>query len=387
MEHTAENIAAELKKVSEEWGITDKITCIVTDNAANMKAAARLTGWKHLPCFAHTLNLIVQEATERDQELSEVRQKARSIVTYFKQSVKAKDKLDEIQLQMGGEEKKLIRDVVTRWNSSYFMYERLVEQYHAVNTALCYMDHSDLCLSPTEVEVMTTAMKLLQPFEEATREVSADKFISISKVIPLARSLQRVVATFPTSCPLKHELLGSMRRKFTNIEGNYPLAVSTLLDPRFKKVGFGDTTACNQTVQRLMTELASVINSETPTPATGSNEGTESRLWSVIDEHVAATISRPSTSSSMITLRTYLDQPNLARKEDPLRWWQLKEQSLFGLSTLSIYVRKFLSIPATSVPAERLFSKAGELMSLKRNRIKSIKSKNIDMILFLNNIL
>ena len=50
--HTAENIAEELLKVAQEWKVADKIVCIITDNASNMKAAARITGWRHLPCFA-----------------------------------------------------------------------------------------------------------------------------------------------------------------------------------------------------------------------------------------------------------------------------------------------------------------------------------------------
>ncbi|XP_049782800.1 uncharacterized protein LOC126184454, partial [Schistocerca cancellata] len=31
----------------------------ISDNAANIVAAIRLTAWKHITCFAHTLNLIV----------------------------------------------------------------------------------------------------------------------------------------------------------------------------------------------------------------------------------------------------------------------------------------------------------------------------------------
>ena len=89
MRHTAENIAAELKKVANDWNITNKISCIVTDNVANMTAAAQLTGWVHVPCFAHTLNLIVQEAIDRDQGLTDVCTKARSIVTYFFKSWRA----------------------------------------------------------------------------------------------------------------------------------------------------------------------------------------------------------------------------------------------------------------------------------------------------------
>ena len=385
MSHTAENIAVELKKIADGWGIANKICCIVTDSAANMLAAARLTGWRHLPCFAHTLNLIVQEATDKDEELSELRCKCRSIVTYFKQSLNAKDKLSEVQKQIGGEEKKLIRDVVTRWNSSYYMYERLIEEYQAVNTTLCFLDHSHLCLSSSEIAIMKDACKMLQHFEHATREISADTYLSVSKVIPLARSLQRLTVECVSSrSTLKQELLRSMAKRFTGLELHYSLAVSTLLDPRFKKIGFGDTTACNQAIQRLTTEVAAIIT--TSSRSTGSSEGSSSAsqnlpsdgLWSFIDQSVAATQSRPSTADSKMLIRMYLEHHNLARKEDPLKWWAENENSFIFLVP---HVKRFFSITATSVPSERLFSKAGDITSRKRNRIKS---KNVDMLLFLN---
>ena len=48
--HTAENIAAELKRIADEWEITAKVVALVTDNAANVVAAVRIVGWKHIPC-------------------------------------------------------------------------------------------------------------------------------------------------------------------------------------------------------------------------------------------------------------------------------------------------------------------------------------------------
>jgi len=56
MEHTAEHIAGELQRVTDEWGITKRVAAIVTDNASNMVAAIRITGWTHIHCFSHTLN-------------------------------------------------------------------------------------------------------------------------------------------------------------------------------------------------------------------------------------------------------------------------------------------------------------------------------------------
>ena len=388
MNHTAENISTELMKIAADWNITDKVCCIVTDNASNMLAAARMTGWRHVPCFAHSLNLIVQEAIENDEELSELRQKCRNIVTYFKQSIKARDKLSEVQKQMGGDEKKLIRDVVTRWNSSYYMFQSLIEEYQAVNDTFCFLDHSQLCLSSSEIDALKDACKMLQHFERATREISADKYLSISKVIPLARSLQRATIQCSSSRGrLKDELVRSMAKRFTGLESHYSLAVSTLLDPRFKKIGFGDPSAYNNTVQRLTAEVAAIVatgtqgsssESRSSTPTTENMVPETDELWSFIDDSVAATQSRPSTSDAKVMIRTYTEHPNLARKEDPLKWWAENEKCFPFLAS---HAKKFFSIPATSVPSERLFSKAGEITVSKRNRVKS---KNVNMLLFLN---
>ena len=57
--HNAVKIASELQSIASKWKITEKISCIVTDNAVNMVAAVRATPWKHIPCMAHVLNLIV----------------------------------------------------------------------------------------------------------------------------------------------------------------------------------------------------------------------------------------------------------------------------------------------------------------------------------------
>ena len=54
-----EHIAQELKRVVDNWKISS-ISCGVTDNASNMLAGIREAGWRNLPCFAHTLNLVVQ---------------------------------------------------------------------------------------------------------------------------------------------------------------------------------------------------------------------------------------------------------------------------------------------------------------------------------------
>jgi hypothetical protein len=190
--HTAENIAAELVRIADEWNIAEKVVAIVTDNAANMVAAIRITRWKHIPCFAHTLNLIVQGALSAAKETADLKKKCKDMVTFFHQSTKASDKLKEVQRQLGVPEAKLIQDVETRWNSTFYMFQRILEQQEAITTTLCLQGRNEMCLSASDKEHLKKAMDVLQPFETATTEMSAEKYVSVSKIIPLARSLQRI---------------------------------------------------------------------------------------------------------------------------------------------------------------------------------------------------
>ena len=222
--HTAENIAAELLRIADEWNITEKVVAIVTDNAANMVAAVRITGWKHVPCFAHTPNLIVQAALSANKATADLKKKCKDIITFFNQSTKASDKLEEVQRQLGLPEAKLIQDVETRWNSTFYMFQRIVELQEAITTTLCLQGRNEMCLSAADKEHLKKTIDVLQPFETATTEMSAEKYVSMSKIIPLARSLQRITLGSSVSEGIKNQLVSQMRNRFVNMEGNVLLA-------------------------------------------------------------------------------------------------------------------------------------------------------------------
>ena len=109
--HTAANLADKLHETAREWKIYYKIVGIVKDNAANIVSAVQLLKWRHIPCYAHTLNLIVQTSIKVIK--SEI-EKVKSIVQYFKHSAHALAKLHSVQKQMQLPELKLKQDVGTR---------------------------------------------------------------------------------------------------------------------------------------------------------------------------------------------------------------------------------------------------------------------------------
>lgn len=81
-QHTGPNIAAAIKENLEEYGVQYKISCFVTDNANNMKAAVRDLDYRHVSCMAHTINLLVKDALKASEGTITVIEKVKNIVTY-----------------------------------------------------------------------------------------------------------------------------------------------------------------------------------------------------------------------------------------------------------------------------------------------------------------
>lgn len=59
----------------------------------------KLTGWVHVPCFAHTLNLIVQHGLKLEQ-IAEIRSKVKIIIEHFHRSTLANFKLFSTQSRL-----------------------------------------------------------------------------------------------------------------------------------------------------------------------------------------------------------------------------------------------------------------------------------------------
>ncbi|XP_036340719.1 zinc finger BED domain-containing protein 4-like [Rhagoletis pomonella] len=165
--HTASNLYNFIRTTCEDFNISNKVTAIVSDNAANIKAAIRLGGWRGISCFAHSLHLIVMDGMKTiDETLSKVKK----VVEHFRRSPSALKKLLEIQKQMGLPEVKLKQDVPTRWNSSYLMLERVIHLKDALIATYSIL-HLNMPLSVSDWEIIEEAMPCLLPFYQITQEL------------------------------------------------------------------------------------------------------------------------------------------------------------------------------------------------------------------------
>lgn len=177
--HTSENLARELERIATEWAIMEKIVACVSDSAANVKkAVGDILHWNHLNCFAHILNLIVRKGIQQSQ-IQEIIRKVKAITEYTRRSTVASAKLRETQQQMGQPQLRLKQDVPTRWNSTYYMLKRIAEVKDPLISTLALVNPQLQTLSLEEWEMVKETCEVLQPFEEVTVELSAERYVKI----------------------------------------------------------------------------------------------------------------------------------------------------------------------------------------------------------------
>lgn len=76
--HISKNIVEELTLVCNKWNIKGKICSIVTSNAANISAAVNKMNIHQVPCPAHILNLVVQDAIKNIADVQRVKVKGKA---------------------------------------------------------------------------------------------------------------------------------------------------------------------------------------------------------------------------------------------------------------------------------------------------------------------
>ncbi|GBP41625.1 Zinc finger BED domain-containing protein 1 [Eumeta japonica] len=396
--HTAEYIKNELNRLLSHWNIQNKIFVCVTDNAANMKAAIRLTNYEHLPCVAHTLNLVVRAGLQ-DSGLGELIKKIKAVVEHFHRSPIATKKLIAMQEQLRPNQKplKLKMDVLTRWNSTLDMIERICSLQEPLEASLGILHNPVENLSEDEWQALPEIIKILKPFKQLTEEMSSEKKVTVSMILASTESMITIFHNLDKNIitdigkKLANKIITEFKSRFKNCYRHPVLSKAALLDPRFKKLAFRfDASSYESVKDALKTELQNEFNVHKQSKEPNENESTlaiftgftdagNDSIWKDFDALATSeSTSNSIVSSSIITIRQYLEERIIPRNECPLKWWQARAILYPELSNL---VEKYLSVMVTSVPSERTFSKSGQILSERRS---SIQPKRMEKILFLN---
>ncbi|KAL1264164.1 hypothetical protein QQF64_004519 [Cirrhinus molitorella] len=229
---------------------------------------------------------------------------------------------------MGRQPLKLIQEVDTRWNSTHDMLQRFIDLREPVGAALASLSSDIMPLSSANFDTISESLEVLAPFAYATEELSAEKRVSTSEIIPIIRMIQHKVAektalarnAFASS--LGTALQKYINKRCSNAEAIRVLALATLLDPRFKTLGFGNKDNAREAERLLTGECASIIRVTTEHTSQAETSSSSSQaaqtppssddLWELLDSRVNETQRHHSSNSdATIEVKRYLSDEYL----------------------------------------------------------------------------
>ncbi|CAF1611876.1 unnamed protein product, partial [Didymodactylos carnosus] len=136
--HNSDKIR-ERQKVLISWEILDLIVCVVTDNTSAMVKVGKDLNLGWLGCFAHLIQTIVKVGSDIHDIKTQIKNVEKT-VCHIRRSYKAKDNLRDAQQSIGLSSRNLIQDVETRWNSTFYMLQRFVEEEPALSMCFTNQD-------------------------------------------------------------------------------------------------------------------------------------------------------------------------------------------------------------------------------------------------------
>uniref|UniRef100_A0A1X7U5F9 HAT C-terminal dimerisation domain-containing protein n=1 Tax=Amphimedon queenslandica TaxID=400682 RepID=A0A1X7U5F9_AMPQE len=216
------------------------------------------------PCFSHCLNLAVEKACSI-AEVCKVIARCRRLVTHFHHSSKDTYILKQKQTDLHVKEQNVIQDVTTRWNSSYYMIARVVEQQQPLCAALLEVKRADLFPSDNEFIAMDVYLDVMKPLVTITEAISAQKWVTISTLRPLLHKLLKshlIEESIDTSLAkkMKSEMNNNLSSRYTD-NLLHLLSNAAFLHSRLKNLPFLSPIEVNELHDLIRQEAVQIAKS------------------------------------------------------------------------------------------------------------------------------
>ncbi|XP_029465572.1 zinc finger BED domain-containing protein 4-like [Rhinatrema bivittatum] len=404
--HTSDHILEAIRGTMEGWLVRDLSKgFIVTDSDSKIIRAMGDGAYKGIRCFAHLLNLVVKDALGLVSKngssivLRDLIERCRKIACYFNHSVKGGQQLRQKQVLVGAPLHNLIQDVGTRWNSTYLMLQRLLEQQTPLHELSLEAEIGlDCPLGCQDWLHMTQVVYVLKPFKEAMEALSLG-MATLGEVIPIVNLLEQKLEGFRQEQGMAEEvmvLVECLQLQFQN--RLKPLTqldcymLATICDPRIKgSIAVQSNSLCYwkkklvarvqecqwkrqraSAGERVGSPCSNVSIISTPldttySPYLGHPPPLATAGWALLTQAIASVADSrgfrqqsPEETLAETLVRLYLAEPIEIMTTDPLAYWAHKAEVWPDLAKVA---QHFLSCPPTSVLSERIFSIVGDIVS------------------------
>ena len=297
--HSGERIAAKFVSVLECWGINKPmIRTVMRDNATNMVKAFRDAEIPSVGCTLHTLQLAIHDCILDQRAVSDALAACRRLVGHFKHSSAASHRLTELQKELHCDVLRPVQDVSTRWNSTYYMIQRLLAIKRSLSV-YCTETDPDKALTANTWVLMENVCHLLAPLEKLTRDFSAYD-ARLSAVIPGILGLKLTLQADKRDVgvkTMKSGLLGALDERFEPLLANTCATIATAVDPHFKLRFFPSDTVRDE-VKQAVRDAALVASRQQREAAVKQEQPTVRSQHATATDHETETPSASTSSSN-----------------------------------------------------------------------------------------
>jgi hypothetical protein len=362
-----------------------------------------------LPCFAHSLQLVVNDGIKASGAALSALRKVALLAKFAHKSVPFAEKLEKAQVTIP-------RAVQTRWNTQFHTVKKVIDiPSFVLNPMLTDLKRNELILNTRDRRILEEFISLFELFNEATKLTQGEQYATISLVAPsvlgLLHDLERERESSTLSLTsLCDALLSSLKARFSGLLRHFEIDVPSathsmserfsdpifliapLFDVNFKFLWL-DNLSPSVKARVIDKIYALFVRFFARTVASVSHKrGTDEQTTN--DQNLNDTLADVGVSTKRKCLFPYVndvkktysdDKPAiLLELDDFLREKSDQPNVLFSKKDIypSLYQLgiKYLSVPATSAPIERVFSCSG--FAMRPHRAK-LTTKNVCMLTFL----
>lgn len=443
--HSGADIATMFFKCLKECKLLDKLQGITVDNASvnttfmnELQILMERNGKtfdpenQHFHCFPHAINLSVQallkelkvdedqsgdgemnydddEGSDDDDEDIQPEDETKErkscpIILRLRNICKKLRKSEQLTLKLKNYcqafDEKLIQiplDVSTRWNSTHDMLAAGLKMRKAIS-ALANNEKklNHLVIDEAEWELLDKLQKYLKSFKQFSTLLGGDKYPTLPAVIVganiLLDKLEKLCHSWdqkPDRSPDDERLIIAFQAardkliKYYNLT-NWIYGVVLILDPRHKLESFDKTPwgkSLKDASYKLFEEILRTDYNEDNLQESSNNEepvDSNSDSDEEYNKQMKLLYGSRKKEEWRTELSNYLSIERASMDEDILEWWSTNAKSFPRLARMA---RDYLAICASSVPSERLFSKAGLIIRKHRSRLSN---KNAEYLLCMN---
>jgi hypothetical protein len=429
-EHDGKSLSVAFINVLEDFGIADRLLGVTADNASNNSTmlahieeyysknyseAGFSVAWNQVECMAHVLNLgaqqilkefkqpIDKDTYEAGSDSSDDMVTAVSRLSFLCRKIRLAPKLRRL-LGIVCNEKDVkylvpIIDVVTRWNSTCDMLVRAVEMKDAMSDT--FYRHKDkdlinLVLTEEDWNCVSQLIEVLAPLKEATLLASQNsQSLMVINMIPIfhlcSEPLGDSLKNFKSSDDIYIGIESAIEKlNHYNDKISPMVGIALLLNPSSKKQMLTELLQWEQEWVDTVFDhfLSSFEHYERKLSCSSEFNSSPSSTTTTpvftVEKGILAKYKKrrliPATSI-VEEYKRYFNEPLAVDGTDVLQFWKT---NALNYPILSAMAKDYLTVQASSVPAERAFSSGTDLVTADRCRLSG---KTIEMTQFLKFVL